>query len=112
MENDLYFEPTVFDTLTQSREIQMLKTAVPYMKQSQKKQFALLIKFMELQKAVQLFGSGGNNTLATCEIPQEENNSLNMLNDIRKYATPKEQEMIDTFTNLFSMIALCSEVQS
>ena len=36
MENDTYLEPTIFDTLTQTREIQMLKTAIPYMKQSQK----------------------------------------------------------------------------
>ena len=40
---------TPFDTMTQTREIQMLKTVIPYMKSSQKKQFAILIKYMELQ---------------------------------------------------------------
>ena len=34
---------TPFDTMTQTREIQMLKTVIPYMKSSQKKQFAILI---------------------------------------------------------------------
>lgn len=109
MENDTYLEPTIFDTLTQSREIQMLKTAVPYMKQSQKRQFAILIKYMELQRAMQIFAPG-NATLAACEVPAEENNSLNMLNEMRKYANPREQEMIDNFTNLFSMITLYSDV--
>ena len=110
MENDTYLEPTIFDTLTQTREIQMLKTAIPYMKQAQKRQFAILIKYMELQKTAQLFSTSNNASISACELPDEERNSLNMLNDIRKYATPKEQEMIDTLTNLFSMMSLYSEV--
>lgn len=109
MENDTYLEPTIFDTLTQSREIQMLKTAVPYMKQSQKRQFAILIKYMELQRAMQIFAPGAA-SLSACEIPAEENNSLNMLTEMRKYANPREQEMIDNFTNLFSMMTLYSDV--
>jgi len=109
MENDTYLEPTIFDSLTQSREIQMLKTAVPYMKPSQKRQFAILIKYMELRRARQIFAPG-TASLAACEIPSEENNSLNMLTELRKYATPKEQEMLDNFTNLISMITLYSDV--
>lgn len=109
MENDTYLEPTIFDTLTQSREIQMLKTAVPYMKPSQKRQFAILIKYMELQRAMQVFVPG-NASLAACELPEEENNSLNMLNEMRKFATPKEQEMVDNLINLFSMLSLYSDV--
>ena len=111
MENENLLEPTIFDTLTQTREIQMLKTAVPYMKQAQKRQFAILIKYMELQKAVQIFGMEHNNTLAACGLPEEECNNFNMLNDIRKYATASEQEFIDTLTNLFSMLSLYSTVQ-
>ena len=109
MENDTYLEPTIFDTLTQSREIQMLKTAVPYMKQAQKRQFAILIKYLELQRAIHIF-SPGTATLSACEIPDEENNSINMLTEIRKYATPREQEMIDNVTNILSMMSLYSDV--
>ncbi len=109
MENDAYFEPTIFDTLTQSREIQMLKTAIPYMKQAQQKQFAILIKYMELQKAAAVFSNDENATLAACGLPEEELNSINMLNEMRKYATPKELETIDTLTNLFSMLSMYSE---
>lgn len=46
---------TPFDTMTQTREIQMLKTVIPYMKSSQKKQFAILIKYMELQNTLHIF---------------------------------------------------------
>ena len=109
MENDTYLEPTIFDTLTQSREIQMLKTAIPYMAQSQKRQFAILIKYMELQRAMHVF-TPGTASLAACEIPAEENNTLNMLTEMRKYANPREQEMIDNLTNLFSMMTLYSDI--
>ena len=43
---------TPFDNMTQTRELQMLKTAIPYMKGDQKKQFAILIKYMELQNTI------------------------------------------------------------
>ena len=43
---------TPFDYMTQTRELQMLKTMLPYMKDTQKKQFAILIKYMELQNTV------------------------------------------------------------
>lgn len=109
METDTYLEPTIFDTLTQTREIQMLKTAIPYMKQSQKRQFAILIKYMELQRAVQIFSSD-NASIAACEVPEDQNNSLNMLNELRKYATLKELETIDMLTNLFSMLTLYSDL--
>lgn len=109
MENDTtYLEPTIFDTLTQSKELQMLKTAVPYMRQSQKQQFAVLIKYLELQRAMQVFAPG-TVTLAACELPEEENNTINMLGEMRKYANQREQELIDNFTNLLSMLTLYSD---
>jgi len=107
MEN--YLEPTIFDTLTVNREIQMLKSAVPYMNQAQKRPFALFIKYMELHQAMQAFAPG-TASLSACEVPPEENNRLNMLMEMRKYATPMEQEMIDNITSLISMMSLYSDV--
>ena len=106
MEN--YLEPTIFDTLTASREIQMLKSAVPYMNQAQRRPFAIFIKYMELQRAMQAF-TPGTASLSACEVPPEENNRMNMLMEMRKYATPMEQELIDNLTGLFSMMSLYSE---
>lgn len=108
MENVNHFEPTIFDTLTQCRELQMLKTAIPYMHQTQKYPFALFIKFLELQRAMHVFVPG-TASLAACEIPAEENNTLNMLNEMRKFATPHEEEFIDSIINLFSMMSLYSD---
>lgn len=94
---------TNFDAMTQTREIQMLKTVVPYVKSSQKKQFAILIKYMELQNTLQLF-SKEDSALSMCSLPEEENNAQSLLNSLRPFCTAKELETIDALANMFSML--------
>ena len=88
---------------TVKTEIQMLKTVIPYMKSSQKKQFAILIKYMELQNTLHIF-SQEEQVLSMCSLPEEENNPQSLLNSLRPFCTPKELETIDMLTNMFSML--------
>ena len=94
---------TPFDTMTQTREIQMLKTVIPYMKSSQKKQFAILIKYMELQNTIQVFNQE-DKVLSMCSVSEDENSTLAMLNELRKFCTDKELETLDMLTNMISMM--------
>lgn len=94
---------TPFDYMTQTRELQMLKTMLPYMRQSQKKQFAILIKYMELQNTIQVF-SEEDKVLSMCSVDEENNTVLAMLNDLRQFCNSKEQETIDSFINMLSML--------
>ena len=94
---------TPFDTMTQTREIQMLKTVIPYMKSSQKKQFAILIKYMELQNTIQVF-SQEDKVMSMCSVDEDENSTLSMLNELRRFCSEKELETIDMMTNLLSMM--------
>ena len=94
---------TPFDYMTQTRELQMLKTMLPYMKDTQKKQFAILIKYMELQNTVQLF-SQEDKVMSMCSVDEGSNNMVAMLNDLRAFCTSKEQETIDMLVNMFSML--------
>ena len=94
---------TPFDYMTQTRELQMLKTILPYMRESQKKQFAILIKYMELQNTIQVF-SQEDKVLSMCSINEESNTMLAMLNDLRQFCNSKEQETLDMLANMFSML--------
>lgn len=94
---------TPFDYMTQSRQLQMLKTMLPYMRESQKKEFAVLIKYMELQNTIQVF-SQEDKVLSMCSVDEEQNTMLSMLNDLRQFCTQKEQETLDMLVNLFSML--------
>ena len=94
---------TPFDTMTQTREIQMLKTVIPYMKSSQKKQFAILIKYMELQKYASYLFTGRAGLIHVLPAGRG-NNPQSLLNSLRPFCTPKELETIDMLTNMFSML--------
>lgn len=97
------FPVTDFDNLTQTREIQMLKTVIPYINGAQKKQFAILIKYMELQNTLRIF-SRGDAALAACSLPEAEKNPLSMLNSLRPFCTARELETVDMLTNVLSML--------
>lgn len=94
---------TPFDYMTQSRQLQMLKTTLPYLRESQKKQFAIFIKYMELQNTIQVF-SQEEKVLSMCSVDEEKNTTVSLLNDLRQFCTEKEQETLDTLVNLFSML--------
>lgn len=94
---------TSFDHMTQTRQLQMLKTMLPYMKESQKKQFAILIKYMELQNTIQVF-SQEDKVMSMCSVDEESNNIVSMLQELRQFCNAKEQETLDMLTNMFSML--------
>lgn len=94
---------TPFDYMTQTKELQMLKTMLPYMKEAQKKQFAILIKYMELQNTIQVF-SQEDKVMSMCSANEESNNLVGMLQDLRQFCSPKEQETLDILTTMFSMM--------
>ena len=89
--------------MTQNRQLQMMKTILPYMKEAQKKQFAILIKYMELQNTIQIF-SQEDKVLSMCSVDEESNNMVAMINDLRQFCSEKEQETLDMLTNMFSML--------
>ena len=76
---------TPFDNMTQTRELQMLKTAIPYMKGDQ--------VFNQEDKVMSM-----------CSVSEDENSTLAMLNDLRKFCTDKELETLDMITNMVSMM--------
>lgn len=99
---DNNYIPTAFDEKIESKDLKILKTALPYMPGNRQKEILMLIKSMELKKSLDLI----NNNDATLSIMSTDNpmeNSLNMLNDIRQFCNEQEQENIDMLLNLFSM---------
>ncbi|MBO5070452.1 MAG: hypothetical protein J6C37_08835 [Roseburia sp.] len=94
---------TSFDDMTRTRNIQMLKTIIPYMQEAQKKQFAILIKYMELENTIQVF-SQEDKVMAMCSAGDKGNNTLSLLNDLRQFFNEKDQESLDMLINMLSMM--------
>ena len=102
---DSEYKPTFFDSQLQNHQLQIMKTMIPYLSAGQQRPFALLIKYMELQKTAQLFS---NDALTIQEVsshsPQER--MFQMLTDISEQCTPGEKENIENFLNMYQMLSL------
>ncbi|MCI8917921.1 MAG: hypothetical protein HFH29_03980 [Eubacterium sp.] len=101
---DNNYIPTAFDEKIQNKDLQILKTALPYMKGPRQKEILTLIKSMELRKSIELIDSD-DTSLSICSTDNPMENTLNMLSDIRKFCSEREQEHIDMMLNLFSMFS-------
>jgi len=96
---------TILDEMISDDGLQMMKAALPYIAPSGQRFLSIFAKFSELQKTMTLFqNSGADMTIMSQEeyTPQP----LEMLNDIRQYATPQMKGTIDNLINTFSMIEL------
>lgn len=101
---DNNYIPTAFDEKIESRDLKILKTALPYMKGARQKEIITLIKSMELKKSLDLINSDDTSlSIMSTDNPME--NTLNMLGDIRQFCNEREQEHIDLLLNVFSMFS-------
>lgn len=97
------YQPTLYDEAMQTRQLQMIKSIVPYLDVSKRQQAALIIQSLEWRNAMNVF-SGNSNALSACEVPDGTDRRTAILTAVREYCTPKEQETIDTLLNLFCIM--------
>lgn len=94
---------TPYDELMQTRDVQILKSVLPYLERSAQKQTAFIIQYLEFVHVRKVF-ENSKSTLSICEVPDGTDKRSAILSAVRKYCTPKEQETIDTLLNLFSIM--------
>ena len=87
-----------YDDLIQTRNTQILKSIVPFLDVPTQKPLAMLIQLMEWKNATAAFSRQENSMAAGTKRRDA------MLSAVRKYCTPKEQEMIDTIQTLFCIM--------
>ena len=105
MEQEQYeYTPTTFDIETQSKNIQILKTVIPYMDGSRQRTFALMVKFLELRNVASLFNAEPV-SLSMCSTDDPSEKRIQLLNDIKKFCTPAEQDSIDMMMTAFQMFS-------
>ena len=91
-ENSLF---TPFDEITQTRELQMLKTIIPYMPHDSQKQMTLMNSMRMIDCAP---------ALSVAETESMSDRRLSMLNALKKYCSKSEQDTIDNLLNIFSVL--------
>ena len=98
-ENSLF---TPFDEITQTRELQMLKTIIPYMPHDSQKQMTLMVHYISLMNSMRMIDSAP--ALSVAETESMSDRRLSMLNALKKYCSKSEQDTIDNLLNIFSVL--------
>ena len=105
MEQDNLF--TDYDGLVQTRELQMMKSMLPFVAVKQQFPLALMIQYMEMKNTIKMFQQDSN-VLSACSVnvnsEAEKRNA--MIQTLRKFCTPKEKETIDTLLNILCVMEL------
>lgn len=94
---------TEYDGLIQTRELQMLKSLLPFANVRNQMPLALFIQSMEFRNTVQMFQNNAN-VLSACSINSEPDRRNAMMQTLRKFCTPKEKETIDTILNIMCVM--------
>ena len=92
-----------YDDVIQTRNVQILKSVVPFLDVRSQRPAAMLIQYLELRNAYNAF-SKPDHSLAACSVGESTDRRSAILGAIRQYCTPKEQEMIDTMQTLFCIM--------
>lgn len=103
MEQDQLF--TDYDNLVQTRELQMMKSMLPFVALKQQKPLAILIQSLQFRNTIRMF-QNNENALSACAInTTNENEKRNaMIQTLRNFCTPKEKETIDTLLNIMCVM--------
>ena len=96
---------TEYDELVQTKELQMMKSMLPFLGIKHQKPFAILILSLQFRNAVRMF-QNNENALAACSInvnsDAEKRNA--MIQTLRNFCSPKEKETIDTILNIMCVM--------
>lgn len=102
---DEYNNRPLMDELIKSRELQMLKTMIPYMHESQQKTLAMAVRFIEFIKTTALFEENTvfAQELQACSGESQQDRMRKMLIAIRDYCNDNEKEQIDMIINFYEV---------
>ncbi|MEY8354832.1 hypothetical protein AALB39_15945 [Lachnospiraceae bacterium 54-53] len=103
MDNEQNIHANDLDSRIGDNHLQMMKAALPFMTVSQQRFISYFVKFNELRRTIDLFedeevaamGIGSSGERERSDAP------LDMLNTIKPYGTPSEQDFIDVLINVF-----------
>ena len=93
---------TPFDEVTQTKELQMLKTMIPYMSKPTQQQMTMMVHYISLMNSMKIISQAPALSDAETESPADRR--LTMLNALKKYCSKNEQETIDNMLNIFSIL--------
>lgn len=95
---------------TEDRYMMMMKASLPYLSSDTRKVFLTYLKINQIMHTLKDFDKEQEEIFSSCSVNEEERET-GLLQAIRTFCTPKEQEMIDMFLNFIQVMNIWKEME-
>lgn len=100
-----------FDTLYTNNHIQMLKVLLPHLPRKQKHEFAVFIKYMELQYTMEI-SKKAKHQINICTASQEEPLDIaSLIEELQPYCTEQERKTFSRMSETFQTLHMFQDMQ-
>ena len=100
MENEV---TTLYEDRANCKEINILKTILPYVNSTSQKNISMLISYMQLQRTMEFF-ENPENTMQICAM-EKKDNTVDLLNAVKSQCNEQEKHQIDHMLNALQMLS-------
>lgn len=94
---------TLYEDRVNSKEINILKTLLPYLNSTSQKNISMLISYMQLQRTMEFF-ENPENTMQISAM-EKRDSTPDMLNAVKVYCNDTEKQQIDHILNILQMFS-------
>ncbi len=101
---------TPFDDLISSTHLDIMKLLLPLIPPNNQGQFALYIKFQELQETARFFKRYPNG-LHSCGFDEFSHEPSDMFSTIKHYLPEENRELFDNISNIMHMMEMMRQMQ-
>ena len=109
LDEEISERETDFDRMFSNKQIEMLKTAIPFMPHDRQRSLSMIVKLSELFNTIRYFNTGGEKTLSVCADDSFETRLPELLNALRGYCSKAEQDQIDFMFQMIMTIQMMRE---
>ena len=101
MEQEHY--QTDYDELVQTKELQILKSMLPFASLKTQMPLAILIQTLQFKNTVKIF-QNDMHALSACSVTNDPDRRTAMIQTLRRFCTPKERETLDNILNIMCVM--------
>ena len=94
---------SLYDNRLQNKEINILKTILPYLGSTAQKNISMMISYLQMQKTMEYF-ENPENTMQISAM-EKKNSTSDILNAIKIYCNDNEKRQIDQVLNAMQMLS-------
>lgn len=98
---------TPIDQIASKNHLQLMKAAVSYLPPGKQKYLAVFLKVMEIQNLLRYFHTASS-AVTACSSSSGQTGPADILTDLKQYCDDSEQELLDQWIQMFSMLELYS----